>query len=837
VFINESTTMSFQGDETVSLAIISIEKAIDQIVERRSVDQKAQRQIQHLIDHTQHLLKELYEKRESLRALIQWFREEWKRLEPKLVEYSLAILQHAMENMLRMSDGLVMLTSGECRHPFDIQQGQKTKFRSKLNTMKERQDGYTCLYKADAVYSGFGWDEFTNETVGIQHRLVAILKRYMKSPWDYLERKGATQLLESFLDQQELAVKELQQEVQDLKKKLMQDIQLRLTPKKLSFATQDKMERLFVVYENQTICLERQANNFQIKMGSVLPNNYKRASDWAEHSLKLAANPSDASLTRNKKRRLVIDESDSDEDSGDVKKMRKKVSKVPDTKQLTTGLKVRVETLRPEAETEDSLLAIKTQMGADVRGLETSREELEQENSRNRKVADSKEEKTKRLKRILDRVLSRQNVDDNEVWDARECLRQSNMELGNELLWSTRNFETALNSFKEAKALVRQQQASHQRVVQGTNDDTCESRYIQRNLLFLLGQATVNAGICLVEWAQKENKGVIKRKAGEAISEFRAVQEMAANMRQLSETDKQHCRVHSSDWKETMEDCLRADQLESLACRWMGLCMWLLSQEKEAISALEHASSFFRSNGSPRNDFLPIILEIAAECVYATCTLTDLVCSVMESLHRNAKERGDEYICIVKRSLRRYADIIGRLEQLSSEEGTRTMIQAFQQDNEISSSKDVLENLAEIECWWQNKKTQPAVLVAKNSAPRLSSILPRLDVFPGGLDKQQYSEPTAHIILSEGRRQRKRKMSSGSRFQDSNTHRAVRALQQDDKAESISQPLRFRKWGDGLLPRVENPGNAEVIGPKLVYPSVAPPMPDDIRAYIEASAS
>jgi hypothetical protein len=33
--------MSFQGDETVALAINSIEKAIDQIVERRSVDKKA----------------------------------------------------------------------------------------------------------------------------------------------------------------------------------------------------------------------------------------------------------------------------------------------------------------------------------------------------------------------------------------------------------------------------------------------------------------------------------------------------------------------------------------------------------------------------------------------------------------------------------------------------------------------------------------------------------------------------------------------------------------------------------------------------------------------------
>ena len=123
-----------------------------------------------------------------------------------------------------MTDGLVMLTSGECRHPFDIRQGKKAKFASKLSTLKEREDGYTCLYKANAVYSGFGWDEFTNETVGIQARLIAILKRYMKSPWDYLERKGATQLLESLLDQQELAVKELQQEFQELKKKMIDDM-------------------------------------------------------------------------------------------------------------------------------------------------------------------------------------------------------------------------------------------------------------------------------------------------------------------------------------------------------------------------------------------------------------------------------------------------------------------------------------------------------------------------------------------------------------------------------------------------------------------------------------
>eukprot|EP00980_Cylindrotheca_fusiformis_P008009 scaffold1706_cov116-Cylindrotheca_fusiformis.AAC.12 len=834
-FSNESKVMSYQDHETISLAIKSIEKAVGRIVKHRSVDKKAQRQIQHLLDHTRHLLFELFEKRKSLEALIAWFRDEWKRIEPKLAESSLPILQHAMENMLRMSDGLVMLSSGECRHPFDIEQGKTSKFRSKLSTVKERQDGYTCLYKADAVYSGFGWDEFTNENVGIQERLVAILKRYVKSPWDFLERKGATQLLESCLDQQEFAVKELQQHVQGLKKQILNDIQLRLKPTKLSFVTQDKMERLFVAYGTQVISLERQADNFQIEKESVLPSHLKQPTDWAGHSLHIATQPTSMTANNNRKRRLVIDDSDNDSSDGVGKGAPR--TRAPDKMQATTGLKVRVETTKPKTETEDSLRAIKTQMGVDVQGLETSREELEQENERIRLLADSKEEKTKRLKRILDRVVARQDVDDNEVWDARECLRQAHMELGNELLWSARDFEKALNSFNEAKSLVCQQQSSHHRVVESTNDDTSESRYIQRNLVFLLGQATVNAGICHVEWAQKENKGVIKRRARQAISEFCSVRELTIIIRQRAERDKQQSRAHSSDWKASIEDSLRADQLESLACRWMGLSMWLISQEKEAISALEHAASFFKSNTIPRKELIAAMLEVAAECVYATCSLTDLVCSAMEDLHRNEKERGDELLCVVKRALRRNVEIVGRLEQLVAEKETEPIILTFQEESEISSSREILDYLTEIECWWQKKRAQSTTLLAKESVPRLSSILPRTDVFPAGPDKQRHSGPTAHIILSEGRRQRKRRMAGSGGFENFHSQSPVRALQQHPKVASDVLPLRFRKWGDELLrSRTKNSPDTRGVGASLPYPSVAPPMPDDIKVYIEASA-
>jgi hypothetical protein len=840
--------MNFQQDEdeTIELAIHGIEKSINWIVQHRSVDKKGQRQIQKLVHHTSHLLKELFAKRRSLRAFIEWFREEWNHLKSKIAQNPLAILQHAMENFIRMSDGLVLLTSGECRHPFDIQNAQTTKFPSKLSTLKERQDGYTCLYKADAIYSGFGWDEFCNESVGIQARLVALLGRYIKSPWDYLERKGKTQLLESLLDQQELAVKELQQQVQDLKKVMMTDIKLELRPKKASFVTQDKMERLVIATEKQTICLERRADNFRIKQRSILPNDYTRSRDWKILSLRLENKTITNAEAANgkRKRRLVIEDSDSDDDGAAIEKKSKKIldtRNATDAIQQTTGLVVRIETSISKTETEDSLIAIKTQMGVDVKGLEASREELEKENNQEKGTTECQEDKTNKLKRILERVLSRQDVDDNEVWDARECLRQSYMELGNELLFYRRNYEKALESFQHAKKLVKQQEVSHHRTARNANDDTFESRYIYRNLLFLSGRATVNVGITLVEWARNEKKGIAKRKASQAITELRSVEKLASEMRRQAETDKHQARVHSSEWREAMVDSLRSDQLESLACRWMGLSLWLSFQEKEAISVLEHASSFFVSNRKPRSELIPPMLELAAECIYATCTLMDLACSKMEQLPRSENDKGDEYLTKVKGSLQRYAEIVGRLEQIVSlDQSWSTMVQVFQQDNEISSSKLVLENLAEIQGWWQTKKMK---LSAKTSiAPRLSSILPRLDLFPGGAMNKS-PEPTAHIMLSEGRRRKQKQAGGNFRSQDlSSSNNAVYALASDE-SKGRKLPLRFRKWGDDLLynraetddSRRNKDGDAfDTIKKKavLVYPSIAPPLPAEFSHLV-----
>ena len=818
--------MSAQDRETIAVAIKSLESAIDRIVERRAIDTRTHRHLRTLVRHVKHLLTQLVTKRESLRSLLAWFREEWDRLEVELPNHALKILPHAIQIFVRCQDGLTMLTSGECRHPGDTEEARKTKFPSRLSTLKERGDGYTCLYKADAVYSGFGWDEFANETVGIQARLVSCLKRYLKSPWEYLERHGAINLLESLLDQQESAVKELQQELQAMKGKIKQDITKRLRPTKLSFVTQDKMERLVVSYQQRAIRLERRADYFQIQ-GSVLPNQYQRASDWRPHALELQMQQAALGGASKRKRLVIAEDSETEDDaSSDTKKKQssKNVCKEAKPKvEKSSGLVVRVETAKPKTETEDSLTAIKAQMGADVKSFETSREELHLESTR--EGHSYEEGKVNRMRRILKRALARKDVDENEVWDARECLRQALMQLGNDCLWSSESLDKALESFRQAKSLVQEQQTSHRHSIENANDDTAESRYIQRDLLFRLGQASVNIGIVLYEWSQKEKAA--KKKLNEGLLEFRKVQSLAEEMRRHAKADQEKCRVHSTESKEAMADILRADQLDSLACRWMGVALWPSSQQR-AIEVLQKASSFFRSTEYEfRSYLMQYILEVSAECIYATCTLTDLLCSEMERLSRSSRQKGDEFLCLVTSALQRHVAISREIERLSSEPASASEVQLFQQENELASSKDIHQTSEDIKKWWQDIKRQPNVLTSK--APRLSSSMPRSDLFPDGAITPS-ENPTGYVLLSEAskRKQKRRNPNYRGKYTNTSQQDAVHAL--EDNVTSTQPPTRFRKWGDELLQQVESVDGMQL--PRLAYPCVAPEIPPEIRAMM-----
>jgi hypothetical protein len=858
------TTMNTSQD--VTEAIQGFQKAIDQILKRyerrtQETTEDARRQARKLVRHTQHLLEQLLDRRRSLQSLLEWFQQEWSRNQNQLADHPLQVLQQFLQTFLRCQDGLVMLTSGECRHPGDSQEARQTKFPSRLGSLEKRKDGYTSLYRSDAVYSGFGWDEFANETVGIQARLCQLLGRHYKKTqvWEYLVDHGA-QLVESFLDQQETAVKDLQQQLQGMKSRLLADIGQRLHPTKVTFLTQDKMERLLVVLPvGQKISLERRADAFQIHdSNGVLPKDHKAPKDWENLRLQLpstsAANSSSSAQDKHTaRRRRVIEDSDDSDDKERVQVVRKRPKL---EKKLSDGLTVKIETTKPKQETEESLAVIKSQMGADAQGLETAREELEQETNNNApKTEDDEEQETirkgerkvQRLKLILQRAQSRLEVDGNEVWDARECLREAHMALGNDLLWlsskTSGHCEQALDYFGNAGELVQDQQDAHRAMSMQTNDATLESRFVGHNLLLLQGQSSVNRGIALIEWSQlPEIRPATKNKLRtQAVKELSQAQTFATDLRRQARIDQQQTIPGSKDWIDTALEVFKSDQLESLISRWNGVAYWP-SQQQKSVEAFDRAGSFFFSR--PLNDIIRNhqellfgLLEVGVECIHAGTTLADVACTAMERLTRaneTRMEQGNALLSLIQRSLERNAKISETFESLKSQAKLAQGIQSFQQDNNMISSSDIRESLVEIQKWWSDIKSQPGGLGVE-SGSRTGSDLPRGDLFSLGLTQQQ--PVNRRFVVQEGAsNRRKRGDRSGTvtshAWGSSNGDAATHALV-DEAASTSRRPLQFRKWGDELLPQIiAESGESK---PKLVYPAIAPEMPPEIRAMIEGN--
>jgi hypothetical protein len=98
--------MNEEGLETIALAMKKLERGVYRIVERRDPNDKdkSRDRVQRLLDHTKHILIELFNKRRSLRAFLRWFEKEWTRLEVDLEKFPVEILKHSMQCYLRCQD-------------------------------------------------------------------------------------------------------------------------------------------------------------------------------------------------------------------------------------------------------------------------------------------------------------------------------------------------------------------------------------------------------------------------------------------------------------------------------------------------------------------------------------------------------------------------------------------------------------------------------------------------------------------------------------------------------------------------------------------------------------
>ena len=828
------------GTETIALAMMVFEKGAYRILKKRrnnfesvpsTNDKKSRCRIQRLLDHLRFMLEQLHCKRQTLQSFLCFFEREWKRLEFKLEDFPVEILTYSLQNFVRCQDSFILLTSGECRHEYEQTMAKKTKYRSRLSTLQERDDGYTVLYKNDAYYSGYGFDEFNNELVGIRALLVKELKRYHKNPWDCIERHDGTELLESILDQHEREMKQCQDSLQSLKRKMIDNINKRLKPINLKFATQDKMERLSLTLNHgQNIVLERRANSFQI-VGPLLPNDKKKPEDWNSYALDLGKqkNNTKGGLNKSRKRKRVI--VDSDDDDGVTGKaggvIEEKFSSCRAVDQVeqgsSSGILVRVDLSRNNTENEDSLTKIKNQMGINTNQLAESRIGLEGEGTtaviRDRLI---EEARVVRLEKILNRVLTRDEVNPDEVFDARECLRYACMDAGNIYLWDSRYIcvDRAIQNFEKAQNIVELQKKSLQH-------STCLS--IQLNLLYLQGQAIVNIGIALVDTSERKMT-TPKVKIYQAIDKFKEVQGLMVKLRDFARKSKLTTEAASY--------MLKSKQLESMACRWMGMGLWLISQEKKSIESFQQAALFLgeRDLQNWYQNFTDDIFVLAAESIYATCDLADRCCSKMEKIcgRSSTHKKGEYMLSVFNETLDRRTEISETIERVYGKDRS----EEFREDYEITSADDVVKHRDAIIKWWKEESNR----LKNNEKNNRQSVRPshQRSELSSHKNIQIVSKATNNAIFSsDGKRKRYKiqKITSTRRGEQLNYKSkrgdALSALSKAPLNKVLRQSARtikYRKWGDALAYK-----NAEVSGnqinedaSRLQYPSVAPPLPEEL---------
>jgi hypothetical protein len=586
-----------------------------------------------------------------------------------------------------------------------------------------------------------------------------------------------------------------------------------------------------------------------------------------------------------KKRRLVIQDSD-DEGNDDSavlsvnnnqkeKKNSDHRQRVPDA---GSGLVVRV----VQAQTRDtkaehstatlqlSLRDIKLQMGVDVDGLAAALDGLEAEEagaSRAAAVIDSAptdffmdssseqheiqlaEFKVKKRKGVLNKVIMRDIPDDNEVWDAREGLREALMTAGNSLLWATSSLskkrpeelKTAIRYFGESKDLVQQQEKLHAKMTRESGDFSSASHFYRRNLLLLRGQAHTNMGITMIECSRQLNEQGGERKVylRGAIKELEIAQECAQTMKSHAEVDNNE----GSGSVETMLDVLRAQQLESLLARWMGTAYWRQGRRKESVDIFERGAVDIAEAQCSQNicdeDLFEAELQLRAESYYSCTALADLASGALECSPRSSQSdvlaKYDELLLIATKALDRAVSISETIQVRLQCSRTGGTFEAFQHDHEVMEAKALRRSREEIRDWWQRRKAAFQPIFISNGKP---SSLPRNDIFADGPLRTE-ATPKLRFVVSEGsRRQKKKKKDGGfsSGLVGYSTN-GVNAPNFDGGAARVRQPRQYRKWGDELLLRHLDESTEPGRSVPNRCPSTAPDMPSDIIAILERRKS
>lgn len=242
---------------------------------------------------------------------------------------------------------------------------------------------FNLTSKSQLGYTGFGWDEFYDEDVGIRKHLLATLYELTGKRQKAENTLGAW---EENLDLHDTNRKLLNQQLTSIQKSFITKMNELLASRglmKLTLVTDDKFEKMTW----GLLDIKRSGNQFAIKdAGGSLPIGVS-LSQWREKfslvSPKVDNQVKDVSSFSSKKRRVIEDSSDEDEAHQVVKKPSAK--QPPSTKTVehcsSNGIEVKQRETRNKPNSNSSSLdEIKRQEGISAIQLEEARDQIDKEN-------------------------------------------------------------------------------------------------------------------------------------------------------------------------------------------------------------------------------------------------------------------------------------------------------------------------------------------------------------------------------------------------------------------------------------------------------------------------
>jgi len=371
-------------------------------------------------------------------------------------------------------------------------------------------------------------------------------------------------------------------------------------------------------------------------------------------------------------------------------------------------------------------------------------------------------------------------------------------------------FQGSLTILKMLRKLV-------DRCFNGSTKDHID--FVKRTLILCRGRALINLGHTFLEQSKERSYRDSKR-INDAIDCLNEAVSCAQALRAQCV-----CFHTSRDEKYTIlidTHKHEANELESMANKWLGLCFWHTGLKDRAINnLLKSIDNSERDRGSPaivsrsEGNVLHACMKSLLEEYYGASSLINLATKEVDAAFLS-QENVEKYQGLVATSLRGYTRAMEISDSLYSVARSRIdcpiKLNDLIHDHDIVSSRVLQEMRDSFLHMWEDKKTSVssrAALISDKHKGDAARALPRSDILHSGFMPSNKNTEPATFIVDEGGKLSKEKMQNRSSKEAAHV--------QTDKAfdgfglesgNDMHRPLNrnmfegqstYRLWGDEVL--------------------------------------